>query len=73
VLTEFTSKLGVHLQKGARRLMREIVVMPRKPATLTICCLGPASKQVYLHELKHNYKELVQSLTFVTSEDSEYY
>ena len=40
VITEFPSFLGVHLEQGVRRVLREIVVMKRRPQEVTFCCLS---------------------------------
>lgn len=53
-ITEFTSELGVHLQKGVRRVMHEIVKMPNKPETILFCCLADESKSVYIGGVREN-------------------
>ena len=39
-ITEFTSELGFHLEKGVKRLMREIIRMENKPDVVQFCCLN---------------------------------
>ncbi len=58
VITEFTSELGVHLQKGVRRILREIVMMPAKPESIEFCCLSEESKEVFMSGVEENREDL---------------
>jgi hypothetical protein len=67
VVSEFPSLLGVHLQRGSKRVMREISRMLRKPELFTFSCFNHESKLLFMEAIRGDKNELLESFTSIPS------